>query len=102
MIINKGGTSYSIVKNFTCLGQALGDDGRCEEEIRKRIAIVKNILKDEGSTDINKDLTEHETVDPYVWLALLYGTKSSTISKEAKKHMETFELWSRRRMMKLS
>ena len=46
--------------------------------------------------------TRKRILQCYVWSALLYSAETWTITKVMKTHIEAFELWAYRRMLKIS
>ena len=101
--IKVDGTAVEQIGSFNYLGQTVRDDGRCVDDIKKRIEIakttfskMKDILK---STKIPLN-TRKRVLQCYVWSTLLYGAKTWTIIKLMKTRIEAFELWIYRRMLK--
>ena len=87
------------------LGQTVSDDGRFVDEIKKRIGIakttfskMKDVLK---STKVSLN-TRKRILQWYVWSTPLCGAETWTITKVMKTCIEAFELWTYRRMLKIS
>ena len=103
--INFHGKILEQVHSFVYLGSQFTSDARCEKEIRRRIEIAKSDF-----TSMRKVLTSrniHMTVRIkvlrcYVWLTLLYGCETWTISVVMQKKLEAFETWLYRRMLRIS
>lgn len=93
------------VDKFIYLGQTITNDGRCEEEIKKRIAIAKNRFCKMKNVLTNKKVryvTRKRLVQCYIYSTLLYGAESWTISKHSEDRIRSFEMWVHRRMFKIS
>ncbi|CAF3582803.1 unnamed protein product [Rotaria socialis] len=100
--VNINGETIKQVDRFNYLGSTITPDGRCDEEIKKRIALAKQafqkmcpILKNR-SISIN---TKTRVLKCYVWSILLYGSECWTINKEMEKRLEATEMWFLRRML---
>ncbi|KAG1701719.1 putative uncharacterized transposon-derived protein F52C9.6 [Nymphon striatum] len=93
------------VDKFIYLGQTITNDGRCEEEIKKRIAIAKNQFSRMKNVLTNKKIkyaTRKRLVQCYIWSTLLYGAETWTISKTSEKRIISLEMWVHRKMFKIS
>ena len=97
--IKVDGTAVEQVGSFNYLDQTVSDDGRCVDEIKKRIGIaettfskMRDVLK---STKIPLN-TRKRILQCYVWSTLLYGAETWTITKVMKTRIEAFELWAYR------
>ena len=90
---------------FKYLGQCITNDGRCEKEIRRRIAIAKatfNNMKDVlASRKIRLDVRKR-VLNCYVMSTFLYASETWTLSKETEDKIEALEMWCYRRMMRIS
>ena len=100
-----GNESIKKVHQFKYLGSILGEDGRCEQEIRTRIGIAKTAFGKMKNVVTSRHIgtdTKIRVIKAYVWATLLYGCESWTISKEMERRLEAFEMWCYRRMMRVS
>ena len=93
------------VEKFKYLGQHIVNKAESKTEIKTRIAIartkfgeLKSILSSER-TQIN---TRLRVLQCYVHSTLLYGCETWTLNKELEKKIEAFEMWTFRRMGKIS
>ena len=103
LLIN--GNEIEQVKSFQYLGALVTEDGRCECELNRRIAVAKN-----NFSKMSRILTDHDMslatkirlAQCYVWSTLLYGceTWSSTQTNEMK--LRGFEMWMYRRIGRVS
>ena len=93
--IKVDGTAVEEVGSFGYLGQTVSDDGRCVDEIKKRIGIAKNTfskMKDVLKSTKIPFNTRKRILQCYVWSTLLYGAETWTITKVMKTRIEAFEL----------
>ena len=99
------GTEIDQVTNFPYLGQKITEDGRCEEEIKRRINIAKTTF-----TKMTKVLTSRKIplntrkriLKCYVWSTLQYGAETWTITESMAKKIAAFEMWTYRRMLRIA
>ena len=99
------GQQLKLVKKFKYLGYMITSDGKCITEIKKRIATSKDafqkwrlILKNRNISMI----TKFRVLKTYVWSTLTYGCESWTITSDIEKKIEAAEMWSIRRMLRIS
>ena len=114
MVISKeGGKKVDIkigqhkveqVQQFKYLGAVVTDDGRCEQDIKCRIAMAKQAF-----TNRKKILCSNMSMSlrvrlakTLVWPVLLYGCETWVLKKEEKRKLEALEMWVWRRMAKIS
>jgi len=94
------------VESFKYLGSILTNDGRCTCEIKCRIAMAKAaFIKKRALFTSTLDLElRKKLVKCYIWSIALYGAETWTLRAVAvdQKHLESFEMWCRRRMEKIS
>ena len=91
------------VKCFKYLGSMLTEDGRCTCEIKSRIAMAKaafNKKKNLFTSKLDLNLRKR-LVRCYVWSIALYGAETWTLRATDQKHLESFEMWCRRRIEKI-
>ena len=80
------------------------EDGRCEAEIKCRIAQAKETFskrKDLLTKSLRKQ-TKTKIVKTLVWTTLLYGSETWTLTKEDVRKLEALEMWLWRRVEKIS
>ena len=91
--------------SFVYLGQLLTEDAKCDKEILRRISIDRGTFNEMKSTLTNNHLnleTRKIILKCYVWSTLFYGVETGTVTTTLEKHLEAFEMWSCRKMLKLS
>ena len=90
------------VNRFHYLGSIITSDGRCDEDIKMRIALSKQAFQKMSPVLKNRTIsidTKTRVLKCYVWSILLYGSECWTISKEMEKRLEATEMWFLRRML---
>ena len=98
------GQKVEQVKKFKYLGAWITEDGRCEVEIRTRIALAKDAFtKKKELLSRKMDLiTRKRIVKTVIWSVLLYGAETWSLRQEDVQRLEAFEMWIWRRMQKVS
>jgi len=92
------------VESFKYLGSVLTNDGRCNCEIKCRIAMAKAAFNKKRAlftSTLDVELRK-KLVKCYVWSIALYGAETWTLRAVDQKNLETFETWCWRRMEKIS
>ena len=90
------GKSIKQAERFNYLGSTITSDGRCDEEIKKRISLSKQAFQKMSLVLKNRSIsinTKARVLKCYVWSILLYGPECWTISKEMEKRLEATEMW---------
>ena len=103
--IELDGQVVEQVSCFTYLGQTKTEDGKCDEEIKRRIGQARSAFNSMRDVLCCRRLPLSSCLrlfKCYVWSTLLYGVESWTVSKTSKKRLNAFEMWSLRRMMRVS
>ena len=93
------------VESVSYLGSVLTQDCRCTSDNKTRIALAKHPFTDMSSIFTNKQLendTKKRLMKCYIWLVLMYGCESWTLSKRDESRLEAMELWIYCRMKKIS
>jgi len=103
MNITVGGQKIEQVESFKYLGSTITEDGRCEQEIKIRIALAKEAFNKREELLLRKfkNSVKKKIVKTLVWTTLLFGCETWTLKKEEIRRLEAFELWSWRRMEKI-
>ena len=100
--VNINGVSIKQVVRFNYLGSTITSDGRCDEEIKKRIALSKQAFQNMNCFLKNRAIsirTKTRVVKCYVWSVLLYASECWTLSKDMEKRLEATEMWFLRKML---
>lgn len=99
------GKELEQVNKYVYLGVLITEDGKCEEEIKRRIGIArKNFInmKNVLTTRKLKINTKKRLIRCYILSTFLYAAETWTINKNSWKKIEAFEMWLLRKMMKIS
>ena len=77
------------VDRFVYLGSLFTSDGRCEQDVRQRIAIAKSAftLLEKVLKNININILKC-----YVWSTLLYGSEAWTLSSKMLNKLDATEM----------
>ena len=99
------GKDIEVVMQFVFLGTLITEDGQCENEVRRRIAMGKaamgrltSIWKDKGITLE----TKVKLVNVLVFPIVLYGAVTWTMRKHKRRKIDAFKLWCWRRVLRVS
>ena len=103
LLIN--GNEIEQVKSFQYLGGLVTEDGRCECELNRRIAVAKN-----NFSKMSRILTDHDMslatkirlAQCYVWSSLLYGCETWSLTQTNEMKLRGFEMWMYRRIGRVS
>ena len=91
--------------NYTYLGQTITSNGKCDDEILKRIEIARGAFNSMLKTITARHIsmkTRKRIIKAYVLATLLYGCETWTITTRNMKKLQSFEMWAYRKMMKIS
>ena len=97
-------TEIEAVNEFKYLGSVISNDGRCEPEIRKRIAKAKASFAENEiflSSKTNLPLRKR-FLKSVVWSNALYAAETWTMTKPDIRRLEAFELWCWRKMLNVT
>ena len=84
------------VSTFNYLGTTITEDARCMKEIKKRIVLAKSVFSKLNNILRNTSLsmrTRMRVLKCYVYLVLLYGSKTWLITSDMRKHLDCCEMW---------
>ena len=93
------------VSSFKYLGYMLTADGKCETEIKRRIAMAKDCFTKLKPAIGNRNIsikTKIRILESYVWSILLYGCESWTLTASTQCRLEATEMWFLRRILRVS
>ena len=100
-----GSDSIEQVEKYVYLGHTISENGKCVEEIRKRMGIAKSnylAMHDILSSRRLNIKLRVRMLRCYVISALLYATETWTICQETVTKLESLETWFYRKMLKIS
>jgi hypothetical protein len=93
------------VNNFLYLGHMITDNGRCEQEIKRRIGMAKNTFNEMKNMLTSKQITNRlkmRLIKCYIYPILLYGSETWTTNKNLEDRINAFEMWIFRRIGRIS
>ena len=93
------------VSSFAYLGALVTEDGRCEKELVRRIAIAKRNFASKYNMLTNHDLSLKMKLlltQCYIWSTLLYGCETWSLTPTLEKKLRSFEMWTYIRLGRIS
>ena len=93
------------VRNFILLGSKITAVGDCSHEIKRRLLLGRKAMTNLDSILRSRHITlptKVHLVKAMVFPAVIYGCESWTIKKAECPKIDTFELWSWRRVLRVS
>ena len=99
------GNTLEQVDRFVYLGSLFTSDGRCEKDVRQRIAIAKSAFTSLEKVLKNRNINIQlgcRFLKSYVWSTLLYGSEAWTLSSKMLNKLEATYMWFLRRMQRIS
>src|SRR5215813_4188104 len=82
----------------------MSEDGRSKSEIKRRIAMAKEVFNNKKIIlcgPMKKELRKR-LIKCYVWSVLLYGCETWTLRSKDIKKLKAFEMWTWRRLERIS
>ena len=86
------------------MGSILTNDGRCTAEIKCGITVAKAAFNKKRAlftSTLDLELRK-KLVKRYIWSTASYGVETWMVWRVDQKQLESFEMWCRRRMEKIS
>ena len=99
------GNPIKQVENFKYLGTWISNDGKCDKEIKARIAMAKETFYKLTNIFLNHNIwlsTKLNVLQTYVHSILLYGSECWTLTATMTKRLEAAEMWFYRRILRIS
>ena len=99
------GTVLKQVHKFNYLGCLITSDGRCVNEIKRRMAQAKASFQNMKSILTNKRMSlgvRKRVLQCYIEPILLYGCESWSMTKQTLTSIEAMEMWFLRKMLRVS
>ena len=101
-------TSWQIdgqtVADFIFLGSKITADDECSHEITRRLLLERKVITNPDSILKSRDITlstKVHLVKAMVFPVVMYGHENWTIKKAEHQRIDTFELWSWRRLLRV-
>ena len=96
--------TVEAVTDFISGGSKINTDGDCSHEIKRCLFLGRNALINLDSILKSREITlptKVRLVEAMVFPVITYGCESWTIKKAEHQKIDAFELWCRRRLMRL-
>jgi len=98
------GETVETVTDFIFLGSKITADGDCSCEIKRRLLLGRKAMTNLESILKSRDITlptKVRLVKAMVFPVVMYGCESWTIKKAECLRIDAFELWCRRRLLRI-
>ena len=98
------GETVEIVTDFIFLGSKITVDGDCSHEIKGRLLLGRKVMTNLDSILKNRDITLPTKVclvKAMVFPVVMYGCESWAIKKAECRRIDAFELWFKRRLLRV-
>ena len=92
------------VTDFIFLGSKITADGDCSCEIKRHLLLESKVMTNLDSILKSRDITlptKVRLVNAMVFPVVMYGCESWTIKKAEHRRVDAFELWWRRRLLRI-
>ena len=96
--------TVETVSDFFLGGSKIGADGDCSNEIKRRLILGRKAMANLDSTLKSRDITlptKVRLVKAMVFPVVMYGCESWTVKEAECRRIDTFELWSWRRLLRV-
>ena len=97
-------TDGETVAEFIFWGSKITADGDCSHEIKRHLLLGRKVMTNLVSILKSRDITlptKVHLVKDMVFLVVMYGCESWTIKKAEHRRIDAFELWYRRRLLRV-
>ena len=94
----------TVETDFILGGSKITADGDCSHEIKRYLLLGRKIMTNLDSILKSRDIalpTKVRLVRAVVFPAVMYGCESWTIKKAEHRRIDAFELWCRRRLLRV-
>ena len=106
--VSKSITSWQIdgetVEYFILGGSNITAVGDCSHEIKRHLLLGRKVMTNLDSILKSRDITlptKVQLVRAMVFLVVMYGCESWTVKKAEHQRIDAFELWCRRRLLRV-
>ena len=85
-------------------GSKITADGDCSHEIKRRLLLGREVMSNLDSIFKSRDITlptKVRLVEAMVFPVVMYGCESWTVKKAERRRIDVFELWCRRRLLRV-
>ena len=92
------------VSDFIFLGSKITADGDCSHEIKRRLHLGRKVMTNLDSILKCRDITlstKVRLVKAMVFPVVMHGCESWTVKKAERRRIDAFELWFRRRLLRV-
>ena len=100
---NRWGNS-GTVSDFIFGGSKITADSDCSDEIKRHLLLGRKVMTNLDSIFKSRDitlLTKVRLVKAMVFPVVMYGCESWTVKKAERRRIDAFELWCRRRLLRV-
>ena len=98
------GETVETVADFIFLGSKITADGHCSHEIKRGLLFGRKVMTNLETILKSRDITlptKVSLVKAMVFPVVMYGCESWTINKAEHRRIDGFELWCRRRLLRV-
>ena len=98
------GETVETVTDFTFLGSKIIVDGDLRHEIKRHLLLGRKAMSNLDSILKTRDiplLTKVHIVKAVIFPVVMYGCESWTIKKAERRRIDAFELWCRRKLLRV-
>ena len=99
------GETMETLTDYIFLGSKITADGDCSHEIKRSLLIGRKAITNLDSILKSRDITlliKVHLVETMAFPVVMYERESWTIKKAERRRIEAFELWCRRRLLRVS
>ena len=92
------------MSDFIFWASKITADGDCSHEIKKHLLLGRKVMTNLGCIFKSRDITLPTKVRPVkamVFPVVMYGCESWTVKKAERRRIDAFELWCRRRLLRV-
>ena len=98
------GETMETVADYIFGGSKIIADGNCRHEIKRHLLLGRKVMTNLDSILKSRDITLPTKVrldKPMVFPVVMYGCESWTVKKAEHRRIDAFELWCRRRLLRV-
>ena len=98
------GETVETVSDFVLGGSKITADGNCSHEIKRHLLLGKKVMTNLDYVLKNRDITlptKVRLVKAMAFPVVMYGCEICTVKKAECQRIDVFELWCRRRLVRV-